>query len=68
MTVFFDEKRFISTDATGEQARKLWIRYKKTGSDACCCFLRYLRGNGFEARQCASPLQLFLPDVNFCGN
>ena len=68
MTVFFDEKRFVCTDATDEQARKLWTLYKKTGSDDCCCFSKYLRGNGFEARQCVSPLQPFLPEVYFSGN
>jgi len=68
MTVFFDERRFISTDATEEQARKFWALYKKTGYDSCCCFARYLRSNGFEARQCRSPLQPFLPDVYFSGN
>ena len=42
--------------------------YKKTGSDDCCCFSKYLRSNGFEARQCVSPLLPFLPDVYFSGN
>lgn len=68
MTVFFDEMRFISTDATVEQAREVWALYKKTRSDRRCCFLMYLRGNGFEARQCRSPLQPQLPDVYYGEN